>query len=259
MQQKTRRGHDEETRSRPNASFWCLLSCLVLLIASPAIAQNTPAVKAKPDAATKAKPDAATKAKPDAAAPSEESSNRTGFNYLLREVGTQVERHKEETFGTKSRLMLLRASVLRRSIAGSKVVVTHNDEMGGEYELVQVLYVLDRERKLGQIAAQNDLSALDEEVVVDQKLVPGSHLLTVKMVYQGSTWGLFSYADGYVFTIESSYAFTAEEGKIHQVTVTAFEDGGVFTPLEDRPTIGYQMKIHDFEPTDPSLEAATAE
>jgi hypothetical protein len=164
----------------------------------------------------------------------------------MRELSNQVEELKEETFAAKSRLLLLRASVLQRSIAGSKVLIIHKDEMGGEYIPIQVSYSLDRERKLNRINT-SDINSLDEQVIIDEKLIPGSHVLTVRMVYKGAPWGVFSYMNGYTFTLESSYVFTAEEGKAHEVTVTAFEKGGVFTPYEDRPTIGYQVKTHNLD------------
>ena len=41
----------------------------------------------------------------------------------------------------------------------------------------------------------------------------------------------------------SSHAFTAIEGKALTVTATAFEKGGVTTPLEQRPTIEWHEKI----------------
>jgi hypothetical protein len=166
----------------------------------------------------------------------------------MRELSSQVDELKEETFAAKSRLLLLRASVLQRSAAGSKLVVIHRDDMGAEYTPIQVLYALNRERKLSRASAA-DIRGLHEQVVIDEKIVPGNHILTVRMVYKGAPWGAFQYMDAYTFTLESTYPFTIEEGKVHEVTVRAFEQGGVFTPYEERPTIGYSAKTHKLEVT----------
>ena len=43
--------------------------------------------------------------------------------------------------------------------------------------------------------------------------------------------------------MKSSHSFTAVEGKTLNVTATAFEKGGVTTPLEQRPTIEWREKV----------------
>jgi hypothetical protein len=191
----------------------------------------------------------------DTDTPPDPNASLFSTNQRLREISNQVEELKEETFAAKSRLLLLRASVLRRTIAGSKVIVIHHDEMGGEYTPVQASYSLDRERKLNRMNT-TDIKNLHEQIIIDEKLIPGSHILTVRMVYKGAPWGVFQYMDGYTFTIESSYAFTAEEGKIHEITSTAFEKGTVFTRYEDRPTIGYQTKTHNLDSASQPVAAA---
>ncbi len=165
----------------------------------------------------------------------------------LRELGNQVDSLKEETFATKSRLLLLREAVLRRSVAGSKLVVVHENAMGKEYKLVQVLYALDRQPKFNRLDHSGELDGIKRSVVVDEQIVPGSHILLTQMVFKGNGWGVFRYMDGYTFTLESSYAFTAEEGKAHEILVRAHEGGTFFTPLEQRPTISYRLTSHDLD------------
>jgi hypothetical protein len=164
----------------------------------------------------------------------------------MRELSNQVEELKEETFAAKSRLLLLRASVLQRSIAGSKVLIIHKDEMGGEYIPIQVSYSLDRERKLNRMNT-TDINSLHEQVIIDEKLIPGSHVLTVRMVYKGAPWGVFSYMNGYTFTLESSYVFTAEEVKSTKSPSPPSRKGPSSPAYEDRPTIGYQVKTHNLD------------
>jgi hypothetical protein len=186
---------------------------------------------------------------------SEEAARaRLATDQRLREIGNQVDSLKEETFATKSRLLLLRESVLRRSVAGSKLVVVHKNEMGSEYELVQVLYALDREPKYSKLDYTGSLDSSERVVVVDESVVPGSHILLSHMVFKGRPWGIFRYMDGYTFTIESSFAFTAEEGKAHLVLVRAYEGGGFFTPIEERPTVRYEFSTQALD----SAEALSA-
>ncbi len=72
---------------------------------------------------------------------------------------------------------------------------------------------------------------------------PGDHTIQVALSFQGNGYGVFSYLRGYKFDVKSSHAFTAIEGKTLTVTATAYEKGGVTTPLEQRPTIEWQEKL----------------
>ncbi|HZU84143.1 MAG TPA: hypothetical protein VE987_14540, partial [Polyangiaceae bacterium] len=67
--------------------------------------------------------------------------------------------------------------------------------------------------------------------------------------------GVFSYLRGYRFTIKSSHSFTAVEGKVLTVTATAYEEGGVTTPLEQRPHIQWHETL---KPLTASAAAAVA-
>jgi hypothetical protein len=63
------------------------------------------------------------------------------------------------------------------------------------------------------------------------------------LTFQGNGYGVFSYLRGYKFEVKSSHTFTAVEGKALTVTATAFEKGGVTTPLEQRPTVEWHEKV----------------
>lgn len=191
-----------------------------------------------------------TEAGPTSADPADTSAppvTRAATEQRLREMATQVDEFKEETFGTKSRLLLLREQVLRRTIAGSKIAVFHVNEIGDEYELVQVLYALDGQRKKSYLDYSGKLSDMNNQLVFEDTIVPGSHVLMVEMVFKGSSWFFFEYMDGYTFTVKSSYLFEADEGKLHEFTVIAKEDGDFFTALEERPTIVYEEIIVNYE------------
>ncbi|PJB38369.1 MAG: hypothetical protein CO108_19180 [Deltaproteobacteria bacterium CG_4_9_14_3_um_filter_63_12] len=183
--------------------------------------------------------------------------DRNATDQRLREIGNQVDILKEDTFATKSRLLLLRESVLRRTIAGSKVVVIHSNEMGAEYQLIQVLYALDGDPKFERLDYSGKLDKMDAEVVIDEKVVPGSHGLVVKMVYKGNDWGIFRYMDGYEYSLSSSYVFNAEEGRAHEIIVRAHEKGGFFTPLEDRPSIQYETTEHELDQSNSAVAATS--
>lgn len=163
----------------------------------------------------------------------------------LREVSTNLDTLKEDTFTTKSRLLLLREEVLQRSVSGSRLLLRHKNDMGGQYELVQVYYAIDRAPVYSKQDPSGELDSLDDEVLYDHLVAPGAHQLNVLYVYRGKKWGVFRYMADYTFKVESGYDFIIEEGKAAEIVVTAAEQGGAFTPYEQRPTVTYDFQNYD--------------
>ena len=177
--------------------------------------------------------------------PDAETLTQTQLNKTLHEVTTRVDTLKEDTFSTKSRLLLLREEVLQRTVSGSRLLVKHEDDMGGQYELLQIHFVIDGEPTYSRIMTNNESLDVDDEVIFDGVLAPGTHQISVKYVYRGKTWGVFSYMKDYAFNVESGYAFVIDEGKSAELTVTADEQGKWYTPYEERPSVKY--KYEQFE------------
>jgi hypothetical protein len=70
---------------------------------------------------------------------------------------------------------------------------------------------------------------------------PGSHTLSVHLVYQGYGYGVFSYLKNYKFNVRSSNTFVAGDGKATMVTVVGYEKGGVTTEMQDKPDIKFAI------------------
>lgn len=177
----------------------------------------------------------------------------------IREVGTSVDTLKEDTFTTKSRLMLLREEVLQRSVSGSRIQIRHKNKMGGQYSLIQIYYAIDQQPVFVRDDSSGALNKLDDEVISDQLLSPGSHQLSVLYVYKGKPWGVFQYMNDYTFRVESGYDFTVDEGKTAELVVTAAEAGNFFTAYEKRPTVKYQYEQFDLVPDSDDKKAQKSE
>lgn len=175
----------------------------------------------------------------------------------LREVSTHVDTLKEDTFTTKSRLLLLREEVLQRSVSGARLQIRHKNDMGGQYELVQVYYALDNEPVFSKQDMTGALDDIEDEIIYDRMLAPGQHQLTVLYVYKGKAWGVFRYMKDYTFRVQSGYDFNVEEGKASELVVTASEKDGAFIPYEDRPSVTYNYEQFDLMPSTMLDEEAT--
>jgi hypothetical protein len=121
--------------------------------------------------------------------------------------------------------------------------------MSSAFQLIRALFVMDgqvqynRQDDSGALADQKDIP------IYSGSVPPGDHTLQIALTFQGNGYGVFSYLRGYKFEVKSSHAFTAVEGKAMGVTATAYEKGGVTTPLEQRPTVEWQEKVQPLGPS----------
>jgi hypothetical protein len=193
----------------------------------------------KADAATKTDENRAANETPAAGS----GADDTEHAIKLRGLEERVNDLKERIFRSKARLILLRETVLNGVISGAKAVIVHRNEMGSSFALESVAYALDGAPIYNKTDAHGDLDEKEEIELFNGSIVPGNHNLSVFMVYRGNGYGVFSYLKGYQFKIKSSYAFTAEEGKVTTVKIVGYEKGGITTDLKDRPAIRYDVEV----------------
>ena len=168
----------------------------------------------------------------------------------VRTLEERVSDLKEKIFRTKARLMNLQEMVIGGDIStGAKAVLLHRNEMGSSFYLESVAYALDGAPVYSKADLDGDLSSREEFEVFNGRIVPGNHQVSVQLTYRGHGVGLFSYLEGYRFTVQSSYTFNAEPGKALTVTVVGFEKGGLTTELKDRPAVRYDVDVQREEPT----------
>ncbi|MFO0636834.1 MAG: hypothetical protein U0168_28730 [Nannocystaceae bacterium] len=213
--------------------------------ASPA--KPTTTAPAKP-AASPAKP-AASPAKPaTASAPrapepvTDPGAQRQSEVYGDRIDGLQVEVDdlKDKIFRSKARLALLRETVLKGVMAGSRVVIAHRNLMGSGFRLVKMVYIMDGAQIYARSDESGGLDSEDEVVIYDGNLPPGPHNVTIELTYKGHGYGVFAYLSGYTFDSRSSHSFTAPENGAVKLTSVGFERGNMTTEMRDRPSVSWQ-------------------
>jgi hypothetical protein len=204
----------------------------IVLIALPVYAQEVPPAEDTTSPAT----EKTTKPTTPSGAPVS-----PGYDIKLHELEEKVVGLKERIFKTKTRLILLREQILHNVIAEARVVIVHNNDMSNAFTLEQVIYELDGEKIY---YSDNQGGVLDEKrefEVFNGNRLPGNHRLSVELIYRGNGT-LFSYIDGYVFKIRSSYTFFAAKGRISRIKVVGFEKGGITTDLEQKPYVRYEVQ-----------------
>ncbi len=156
------------------------------------------------------------------------------YDLRVRELETQIDDLKERVFRSKSRIVLLKETVLAENLAGSRAVVTYENALGAAYRVERAVFSIDGSRVYS--AVDSDRLGREDVEVFSGPLTPGTHTVSASLGLRGSGYGLFSYARGYEFDLRFSCQFTAEEGRTTLVTVRSFKGGNVFTAHEDRPT-----------------------
>lgn len=185
---------------------------------------------------------------PAAKAPAQKAPAITGeraYQLKITELESRVNTLKEKIFRSKTRLAILKESVLSSSIAGAEAQIIHRNEMGSSFLLEKVAYSLDGTPIRSLVDQDGNLDEKEEIEILSGPIVPGNHTISVVMTYRGNGYGIFSYLKGYVFNLRSSHTFRAEEGKLVQVKAIGYEKGGVTTDLKDRPDIRFEDRLTD--------------
>lgn len=239
------------TRSASGVKHAKLAWSLSLLVCMHLAGRPAVAHAQTPDAAaTTATPTTTT----TATAPATEGMDAGTYSVRLRDLEQRINELKEQVFRSKGRLALLAETVLEGTAGGSQLLLRHENRMSSTFELQRAVYLLDG-AQIFPTADSPTGEALAEQEAFDVyrgSIVPGEHTLSVTLEYQGDGHGVFSYLQGYRFTVRSSYSFTAPEGRALTVRIVGLENGSQTTPLEDRPTIRYVEAVTDELPEVPT-------
>ncbi len=210
-----------------------------LLLSSVAFAQAG-APPAPASSSTQAAPVAPT----PAAAPAVGVTADEEYGLKMKELENAVAELKEQIFRSKAKLTLLTEQVQGGSGAGSRIVITHKNEMGTNFLLVEVDYFLDGTPLWQEVDDSGlKLTAKKDYPLWDGNIIEGSHTLTVELKYKGNGTGAFQYLAGYQWKLKDALTFTAEPGKLVSIDVVGFEQGSFTTEMTDRPRIRFDQDI----------------
>jgi hypothetical protein len=163
------------------------------------------------------------------------------YTRKLKGIEERVNSLKEKVFRSKSRLLLLRETVLHGVVSGAKAMLFHVNQLGSSYTLESVTYFLDGSKIYSRADASGDLSKKEEIKIFEGNIPPGNHQVTVNLVLRGNGFGVFSYLNAYKFKVNHSYNFIAEEGKVSRLRIISYEKNGLMRDFKDRPNIKYDL------------------
>jgi hypothetical protein len=164
------------------------------------------------------------------------------FNRALLTIEEQVNGLKERVFRSKATLQLLKEIVIQGSSSGSRGRVIHVNKLGRSYTIESISYYLDGQVKFSKVDLSGGLGAHREMSIFDGPLPPGDHNLSVHLKLRGNGFGVFSYVSNYVFNVQASTAFTAEDGKSCRVKALIDERGGIGRSFTERPSVKFETR-----------------
>jgi hypothetical protein len=230
---------------------------LPLLLASGALFAQQPTTAPPPAPAASAAVPAGATDGAVAAPPAVEEAPPSGtgpmttpeFNRRLLTNEEEVNRIKERVFRSKATLQLLQEVVLQGTSTGAHAVLWHVSELGPSYTIESINYFLDGQSIFSK-ALQGEAEATQHEFKIHEGAIPaGNHSVSLSMVLRGNGFGVFSYVDRYTFNVQSSYAFTVDDGKSCQVWVRTKERKGVGRSFVERPMVEYDMSCQRLDQT----------
>ena len=164
------------------------------------------------------------------------------YDLRVRELETRIDDLKSKVFRSKSRIVLLRETLLGGKTAASRAVITHKDELGKGFKLSRAMYRLDGNTLLNELDREGSLSEKETIELYNGSIGPGTHNLTVVLQYRGNS-SMFSYFQGYDFELKKACKFTVEQGKTTTVNVIVYEGGNATTQVQDRPDMRCEATV----------------
>lgn len=159
----------------------------------------------------------------------------------LVDLEQRINELKEQVFRSKARLALLAETILQGVMGGSQNLIVLENGMTNTFELIGASFALDGAPIFYRADESGEFGKLNEVDIYNGAIVPGEHTLTVTLELRGRGYGVFSYLQGYRFTLTSSYGFTAPEGKAVKIRVVSYEQGGPMTPINERPNVRFDV------------------
>jgi len=251
-------------RSRLGAllNFTLALCALALLSAAPAVAQEAldePELELEESPPPSKAPTAGSAAAKSAQEPSAQvkvekvpqqarAQAKRGeelYKQQIAQIEAQVNELKEEVFRSRTRIDILKETVLAIGIAGAQLQLVHRNEMGANFKLERALYIIDGTPYSYDEKTYPGLDGREELQIVEGPLSQENHTIQVELVFRGNGYGVFSYLKEYRITVDGVYSFRPEEGKKTIIKAIAYERGGIKLELLERPAIRFDISEID--------------
>lgn len=121
---------------------------------------------------------------------------------------------------------------------GVPTEIRFRNDVGKTFRFVGAEIFLDGRR----IHAATAPSDAREIATINREMLPGSHVLTARVEFQGRNRGPFNYLDAYHFHVETTGAFVVpDNGRQASFTVVTRERKGMNVPMDKRLEVAIEL------------------
>jgi hypothetical protein len=163
------------------------------------------------------------------------------YDQELKDLQKQLALLRERVIETKSRIITYGERVSRGFTAGTRVFMRNEDALGDDFKLESVTYYLDGHQVYSKKYGGEEIG---DATVYKGSILPGKHKIDMEVTLRADE-GLFDFSHKAKLKYTTSEYFTANEGKQLNIKVRFFDKGGVFTAIEERPGISFEIAEED--------------
>lgn len=194
-----------------------------------------------------------------ASAPTTEMDGAT-YRVRLRDLEQRVDELKEQIRRSHTRLSLLSDTILAGAGGGAKAEIVFENDLSGAWRLVEAVVVMDGVVQYKKSDDTGVLAAQKRIPIFSGSIPGGDHTVQVMIKLRGHGFGVFSYLRGVEATVKNDHSFTITDGKVMELRVVGWEQGGPTTPVEEQPSLRFIENLRSMgeAPTTPLATPSTA-
>lgn len=157
-----------------------------------------------------------------------------------------------------SEVSLLKETALTGEVGRTHAAIVHRNSLGPGFKLASVRYRLDGEVLLDR-GPDSDGPKLHETKALPLYsgfMTAGDHVIEVEATIRSGTFGIFTYAEGYAFKVQSRYVLRVREGRVNKLDVVFTQKEDISLAPEQRLTVRYDLDLAPGVSSDPSNAVA---
>lgn len=175
----------------------------------------------------------------------DEDMDGATYRVRLRDLEQRVDELKEQIRRSHTRLSLLSDTILSGATGGARAEIEFVNDLSGAWRVVEAVFVLDGAVQYKKTDDTGVLAAQKRIPIFSGSVPTGDHTVQVMLKLRGHGFGVFSYLRGMEATVRHDHSFTLTDGKLMDLKVIAYEQGGPTTPVEEQPSIRFNENIRN--------------
>ena len=169
---------------------------------------------------------------------------KTDHRAMLEQLEAKIGQLSLRVVAAQTKVDVLRDTVLEGIVSKARARIVHANDMKGKFLLSKATYTLDGGVIFDREDIDGSLSNQSEIVLFDGPISPGDHEIKVSLLFRVGNVGVFTYAEGYKFKVDSRYVMKAVDGRMNLLKIVSHDKGETDVSKQTTDRIGVR---YDFE------------